>query len=514
MSTTEKFAAIFDGLRLAYGTFKIDKKQLNGKSTGRAAIIREQRSTELWEGHLSGKGRAVGIIPINEENKCVWGCIDVDQYPLDHKVLVKKIRKLKLPLVICRSKSGGAHCFLFSTEWIDAEDMQKTLQQVSSALGYGGSEVFPKQIKLNLDRDDVGNFLNLPYFDAENGLRYAIKDDGTGATLDEFIALYEKYKQTPEQLVKIRIGENIKEDILVDGPPCLQILARKKISEGGRNNGLFNLGVYLRKAYPDTWETEIQIYNTNYLEPPLPLGEVNIVAKQLQKKDYAYKCSDSPINAHCNKTLCLTRRHGIGAAIQGAMIANLRKYNSVPPVWFVDVNSEPLELDTDALQNQTTFQKACMEQLNFMPQSVNRNIWETRISSLLREMRENESAIIEVPEDASITGQFYDHLEEFCSYLQQAQDKEEILLKRPWTDEEENVTYFRLKDFENHLKKHRFFEYKTYKMAQRLRDRGGESKLIKIKGRPVRVWKIPAFVNKEVTVSAPDFGINDKKEVF
>ena len=101
MSTTEKFAAIFDGLRLAYGTFKIDKKQLNGKSTGRAAIIREPRSTELWEGHLSGKGRAVGIIPINEENKCVWGCIDVDQYPLDHKVLVKKIRKLKLPLVIC-----------------------------------------------------------------------------------------------------------------------------------------------------------------------------------------------------------------------------------------------------------------------------------------------------------------------------------------------------------------------------------------------------------------------------
>ena len=34
MSSTEKFAEIFDGLQLAYGTFKIDKKQLNGKSTG------------------------------------------------------------------------------------------------------------------------------------------------------------------------------------------------------------------------------------------------------------------------------------------------------------------------------------------------------------------------------------------------------------------------------------------------------------------------------------------------
>ena len=104
---------------------------------------------------------------------------------------------------------------------------------------------------------------------------------------------------------------------LADGPPCLQILAQNKISEGGRNNGLFNLGVYLRKAYPDTWDAELLTYNMQYLDPPLPLGEVNIVAKQLEKKDYAYKRNDSPINAHCNKTLCLTRRHGIGQRYKG-----------------------------------------------------------------------------------------------------------------------------------------------------------------------------------------------------
>ena len=181
--SVQKFSSIFDGLQIAYGTYKIEKQQANGKNTGRAAIVREPRTTALWEGHLSGKGRGIGIIPINEDNKCVWGCVDVDQYPLDHKVLVEKIRKLKLPLVVCRSKSGGAHCFLFATEWVDAKDMQATLQQISAALGYGGSEIFPKQIKLNLDRDDVGNFLNLPYYDAEDGLRYAIKDDGTSATL-------------------------------------------------------------------------------------------------------------------------------------------------------------------------------------------------------------------------------------------------------------------------------------------------------------------------------------------
>ncbi len=504
--SVDTFSSIFDGLKIAYGTYKIEKQQANGKNTGKAAIIREPRDTALWEGHLSGKGRGIGIIPINEDNKSVWGCVDVDQYPLDHKVLVEKIRKLKLPLVVCRSKSGGAHCFLFTTEWVDAKDMQATLQQISAALGYGGSEIFPKQIKLNLDRDDVGNFLNLPYYDAEDGLRYAIKDDGTSATLEEFFELYENYKQTPEQLTALQVGDPEEVLPMKDGPPCLQFLLKNKISEGGRNNGLFNIGVYLRKAYPDSWESEILTYNMQYLEPPLPLSEVNIVAKQLEKKDYVYRCSDSPINAHCNKDLCQTRKHGIGAAIQGAAIANLRKYNSNPPVWFLDVNGEPVELDTEALMSQAAFQKCCMEQLNFMPRSVSKQVWEGRIGGLMNEMRDNESAIIDVAEDASISGQFYDYLEEFCAHMQKANDKEEILLKRPWTDEETNKTMFRIKDFEAYLKRNKFFEYKLHKIAQRLRDMGAQSRLMKIKGRPVRVWEIPAFDNADVDINTPSFG--------
>ena len=512
--SVEKFSAIFNGLQLAYGTYKIEKKQANGKNTGRAAIMREPRTTALWEGHLSGKGRAIGIIPINEDNNCVWGCIDVDQYPLDHKLLVEKIRKLKLPLVVCRSKSGGAHCFLFTTEWVEAKDMQATLQQISAALGYGGSEIFPKQVKLHLDRDDVGNFLNLPYYDAEDGLRYAIKDDGTSATLDEFLELYEAHKQTPEQLLQLQVGEEAESATLKDGPPCLQFLVKNKIGEGARNNGLFNLGVYVRKAYPDSWETEIMTYNLQYLDPPLAINEVTIITKQLNRKDYTYKCSDAPINAHCNKELCQTRKHGVGAAIQGAAIANLRKYNSVPPVWFVDVNGEPVELDTEALMSQPVFQKACMEQLNFMPRSVSKQIWEGRIGALMNEMRDNESAIMEVAEDASISGQFYDYLEEFCAHMQKANDKEEILLKRPWTDEEEGVTYFRLKDFESFLKRNKFFEYKSHKIAQRLRDRGGDSTVLRIKSRTVRVWQVPAFESGDIEFNSPNFGSEQTEAPF
>jgi|TARA_R110000822_G_scaffold13777_4_gene48739 hypothetical protein len=507
MSDAGKFAGIFDGLRQAYGTYNVKRKNANGKNLGKASLVREPRTTALWENHLSGEGVSIGIIPINETNECRWGCLDIDEYPLDHKVLVEKIRKAKLPLVVCRSKSGGAHCFLFCTEWIAAKEMQEVLQSLSAGLGYGTCEVFPKQIQLNLDRGDVGNFLNIPYYDASDGLRYAIHDDGSAATLSEFFELHEKHVQTPEQLLALTI-EATDGTPVPDGPPCLQHLCSQKISEGSRNNGLFNIGVFLRKAFPDAWETEILNYNANYLVPPLPLSEVNVVAKQLQKKDYTYKCKDSPINAFCNADLCRTRKHGVDATATGTLIANLRKYNSQPPVWFVDVNGQPLEMDTEGLMNQPAFQRSCVEQLNFMPRTQTKEVWEGRLNHLLMDMTQTEGNVREVSQDASIAGQFYDFLEEWCTSKQRASEREEILLRRPYTDEEDGVTYFRLKDFDAFLRKNRFFDFKPHKMAQRLRDINGKSILLKVSGKPIRVWSIPAHEQHAVEVPAPDFGEN------
>jgi hypothetical protein len=141
---------------------------------------------------------------------------------------------------------------------------------------------------------------------------------------------------------------------------------------------------------------------------------------------------------------------------------------------------------------------------------MNKIGWENRVATLLSEMRENEGAIIEVAQDASTSGQFYDYLDDFCQNLQQAQDKEEILLRRPWTDEEQGFSYFRLRDFEAFLRKQKFFEYKSHKIAQRLRDIQGESVVLKIKGRAVRVWRIPAFNNGSIQLDAPEFGAQEK----
>ena len=503
----ERFASLFRGLNRAYGAVDLTGKDANGKQKGKYKFVHEPRTSETFDAHLKGE-TSIGVVPINEDNLCRWGALDIDQYPLDHSAIIRKLAELDLPLVVCRSKSGGAHLYLFLTKFVEAEKLQVKLKEIASEIGFGGCEIFPKQIKLVLERGDNGNFLNLPYFDEENGLRYAIKDDGSAASLEEFLDYAESAAISEEQLEGLLAKESPEVDQrLKDGPPCLQALLRQGFPQGTRNNGLFNIGVYLRKAFPDDWETKILEYNQKIMDPPLDLKEVNIVAEQVKKKDYQYKCGDQPVVNFCNKDVCRGRRHGVGGGANTPTVANLRKYDSEPPLWFLDVNGSPVELDTEGLQAQPRFQKLCMEQINFMPRTMTKPVWETLINSLLSTMLDTEGAVISTSEDTSLRGQFYDLLEEFSTHMQSAMDKEEILLRRPWTDETEGRTYFRLKDFEAFLKRSKFFDYRSNKIAQRLREMDGRAEQFRIKGRTVRCWSIPAFAKVE-----DDFGSRFEEE--
>jgi hypothetical protein len=381
--------------------------------------------------------------------------------------------------------------------------MRDSLQHIASSLGYGSSELFPKQVRLVKERGDVGNFLNMPYFNAEEGLRYAINDDGSAATLEEFFGLYETHKKTPEQIEALT-KQDLGSSPIVDGPPCLQTLCASKISEGGRNNGLFNIGVYLRKAHPDTWQDEVLNYNMAYVDPPLPLSEVNAVVKQLEKNDYAFRCNEPPIQPYCNKPVCQTRKFGVGAIVSDTAIANLRKYDSQPPLWFLDVNGNPVELDTDGLQNQTNFQKACIEQLNFMPQKMNNRDWEARINHLMNEMTET-GAIIPVSEDSGVDGQFFELVKDFCMGSQASENKDGILMKRPWLDLENNVSYFKLAHLELFLRKNHFTEFKRNKLSRRLQDMGSEHAVIKINKSSVRVWRLSVTNLAEARAESVNF---------
>ena len=80
--------------------------------------------------------------------------------------------------------------------------------------------------------------------------------------------MYRPQSKSREITIEDQSDSNV---IVKDGPPCLQTLCAQQISEGGQEQWpCLTLAFYLRKAYPDSWESEILIYNAKYLNPPLP----------------------------------------------------------------------------------------------------------------------------------------------------------------------------------------------------------------------------------------------------
>jgi len=94
----EKFIEIFQGLDIAYGEYYLegDKDQKTGKEKGRAVTKRAPLTQELFQRHLNGEIN-LGVIPIRQDNTCIWGCIDVDKYDLNVKNLCLQIYLIALP---------------------------------------------------------------------------------------------------------------------------------------------------------------------------------------------------------------------------------------------------------------------------------------------------------------------------------------------------------------------------------------------------------------------------------
>jgi hypothetical protein len=481
----EEFKSIFEGLDVAYGQHQSEGKRADGKQEGKSYIVKKLVTDELWSQHLAGEGPSLGIIPIMADNTSRWGCIDIDTYPIDYRKIINIIRTLQLPLVPCRSKSGGLHVFLFLKKPIAAKLIRSKLREAAAAIGHADVEVFPKQSTILIEKGDLGNFLNLPYYNAKNSTRYAYKDDGTAASLLEFIELYNKYSLENIDKVAIKISDKV----IPDGPPCLQQLCTQGFPEGTRNNGLFNIAVFLRKLDADNWKVLLEKHNQQYMNPPLAASEVVTVQNQLEKKEYNYRCKEPPINSYCNAQVCRTRKYGVGGGASLEFSA-LTKLETEPPVWILNVGDARMELQTDELQIQTKFQKKCMDALNLMPPLVKQSVWQESIEKLFINLIK-----IPVSDDGSVAGQFEAYLQEFCTDRAQAQNRDELTLRKPWT--EDGISWFRLKDLADYLTRNKFTHYNTGQLVQALRRLDGKSDKFNLKGRTVRVWGVPAYQHQD-----------------
>ena len=494
-----KFKEIFEGNNSAYGQLILSgSKNEKGKADGKAFIKRQPVIDKLWQDHLDGKDPALGVKPINEDNMCKWGCIDVDVYNVDHLALMRDIKGLSFPLVTFRSKSGGAHLFLFAKEFIPASLMQSKLKAMADALGYAGSEIFPKQTEILVERGDTGNFLNLPYHGGVRGLRYAIKAGGEAASLESFYSIYDEWAQTREEIEQITVKETKVEEAFEQGPPCLNRLATEGFGEGSRNNSLFNIAVYCKKAFED-WENKVGQYNQTYMDPPLSYQEVQLVIKSVTKKGYdKYRCKEQPICGVCNAAKCRTKKFGVGfEEEQMPELDTLTKITSNPPQWFLNVGGKRVELKTEQLHNPNLFAIAVLDQANVVSPIPKAQDWrEVYLKTLMNNLQE-----IEPLESLDPINQIVNLLYDFTVNRPAARTKEDMLNKMSWTDE--GFTYFRMDDFYSFCKRNNWEmdKIKTGNLIKTLKDIFEDEIRMTLKNQTPRVIKIKAMRKTKPEIS-------------
>jgi hypothetical protein len=495
-----KFKEIFEGNNSAYGQLILSgSKNESGKAAGKAFIKRQPVIDKLWEEHLEGKDPALGVIPINEDNMCKWGCIDVDQYDLDHLSIMRNIKGFNFPLVTFRSKSGGAHLFLFAKEFIPASLMQSKLKAMAEALGYAGSEIFPKQTQILVERGDTGNFLNLPYHGGIRGLRYTFKAGGEAASLESFYSIYDEWVQTREQIENIKIKDPVPtEETFEQGPPCLNRLAKEGFGEGSRNNALFNVGVYRKKSNPDNWEDMLVSDNQKVMSPPLSNSEVQQLIKSLNRKGYdKYRCKEQPICGVCDPGRCRTKKFGVGfEEEQMPELDTLTKIKSNPPQWFLNVSGNRIELKTEQLHNPNLFAIAVLDQANVVSPIPKAKDWrEIYLKTLMQKLEE-----IEPLESLDPTNQIVNLLYDFTVNRPAARTKEDILNKMSWTDE--GHTYFRMDDFYSFCKRNNWEidKTKTGNLIKQLDFFIDETRMT-LKNQTPRLVKIKAMKKTEPSTS-------------
>jgi len=515
----ERFERLFRGSEDWYGQYEAGPGGEKINAYTKAGPIPD----EAWDRHLAGEKTGLGIVPISDAGTCYWGCIDLDDDETDHAALIQEVGGLGLPFVICRSKSGGAHLFLFFIEPIKPVHLLAKMKRWSELLGLGNPaddqgraaplEFFPKQISLAAGQK--GNWLNLPYFGGDATTRYGVDEHGEVMSLEAFLDHAESMRLTENELDVRQVQLGVDHDaFFLDGQPCLATLHRTGFAEGTRNAGLHNIGIFLKLKFPDSWPEVLADYNENSgkIYPPLPADEVENIVRSLTRSDYVYKCNDAPIETICEKSLCKKREYGIQRFSRDAamsafpVLGRLVSFENGrdDPLYELELGGKRMTLTPDELGSMMLFKRTAFRKTKVQVPQLKNVDWDQKVRDLMA-----SHIIVQVPDDAGPLGQFLARLMEFLMLRKKSDRDEDLLDNKPW--EHQGRVYFRSLALIEFLENRRAKDMNSVGIWSVIRREGGGFTTLKIGGADLAVWWMPTPTKeqtedfKERGHDGPDF---------
>lgn len=278
------FSDLFSGYEEAYGTY--DASQLgasNGKQKLKQWSERRPVTEMVFRKHLEGVA-PLGVYLLNKDERVSFAAIDIDIYPLDHKAISRQLMDWSIPVLVCNSKSNGAHLYVFFEEPECPSRVVNSLKLISSALGYRNAEIFPKQTRRH--NGQLGNYINLPFFGSPK-IEYSCFHGEKNLGLPEFVDFASRSKTTIDML---------EESIRTAGLDRKESITTEQIKPqlGGRNSFLFNFGLQLKGLGLEDSQIASAVRERNQAadandhpnfgsEGPLPAEEIEIILQSLQQ---------------------------------------------------------------------------------------------------------------------------------------------------------------------------------------------------------------------------------------
>jgi hypothetical protein len=524
--SVDRFISLFRGHGNAYGQYTVADDGFT--KVERGTFTREEPPPrDAYERHLKGVNPGIGGIPVTESGNCYWGAIDYDD-PCDPANIEARVGACGFPLVVCSSKSGGAHLYVFLVDPVAAELMMQKLRLWANALGLktnisgtkGGGreyevEVFPKQA-----RADIGNWINLPYFGTgKKNLRWGVKD---GKRLS-FSAWLDHAEVSRISSTRFRAWHATDPKAMFeDGPPCLQQLHSDGVGQGMRNTVLFNMGTYFRQKHPDSWVDVLSQYNEEEVDPPLGSEELDKVVRSVDQRAYWYQCDTPPLCDLCQKKECQKRPFGVDAFKDSTQLprdmpslGRLTYISSEPSRWFLPVSGQEVTLTTEELMSSLRFRHKVVEQLGLYVPPFKQPAWETWLQTAIAA---KES--LDPPSEVGVLGRFMDLFGLFVEQRRGATSDSDLRRGKPIEkggevlgDADETYVVFTLEGLRTFLDRHRFYDIKDTDLFSRLRSLQAKSRRFRVDDHLLRTWWVPMSAIQDLADDKPiDVTPGDSKE--
>lgn len=513
-ASVQRYMALFRGNLRSYGQWNPREKDSNRSSKTEKAPY----STKEFERHLIGH-TGIGIVPIMDDATCLWGAIDIDNHgqtaDLDIKAIEERVKELGLPLIACRSKSGGVHLFMFGREPLRAAQVHSVLKKWAKDLKVEGVDcIFPKQSRLEFVDDGgraLGNWINLPYFNADETVRYAVVN-GKPISLELFLTEAESKSVNSVQLDKLYSDEHS------EAPPCIASMLTDGVTEGSRNDASYNITIYMKKKFPEDYRDRMYDLNGQIFETPLPFNEIKKVVQSASRRDYRYRCSTEPCKSLCDRKTCLTKKFGISQDESDEMdaefaipsLTDLVKYNTNPVRWEVTCEGVKIMVSTEELFEWRVMRLKLAERLLRVVPQIKNDKWQKLLTALMAMCR-----VEDAPEDASVDGIIKGQLVDFLRKCDldgdgtDTADRVQIFRGIPVVqldpDSGTRFVYFRGADFVNHLKRQKAEDLKGVNLWFSLKQLGVRHGRFRVGDKTPSVWSVELTEEHQLKMTAPDF---------